>query len=291
MPDKYAFGLVGYPVEHSLSPRIHMAAMQELGIQGSYRLYPVKEAAGLRQLLQRMRLGTLQGLNVTIPHKGDILPLMDALTPTARAIGAANTVFFRDGQLVGENTDSDGFLADLDRLEWSQTAGKGQGALVLGSGGSARAVVYALARNGWQITIAARRREQTALLIDTIQGSTGDNSPIGEQKQLIAAGLDRASLSSLDPLPYLVINTTPLGMSPYRDSSPWPAGLDFPPQAVLYDLVYNPTETALMNAAREAGLRVSNGLGMLVEQAALSFEIWTGLAFPRQIVREYRTGA
>jgi shikimate dehydrogenase len=221
--------------------------------------------------------------------------LLDVLTPTARAIGAANTITFRDGQLVGDNTDMAGFLADLDRLGWSQSKGHSQEALVLGSGGAARAVVYALSRSGWQVTIAARRRDQAQALVEIYQASKRDTAPTGEIKELTAIHLDEASLSDMYPTPGLIINTTPLGMFPHQDASPWPQDLVFPPKAAVYDLVYYPAETALMRAAREGGLHVTNGLGMLVEQAALSFEIWTGLVAPREMmyqsVQEYSIGA
>jgi shikimate dehydrogenase len=294
MRESYSLGLTGYPLHHSLSPRIHAAALRDHGLQGDYQLYPVEDADGLQELLNRVRQGSLQGLNVTIPHKGSILSLLEELTPTARAIGAANTIFCRDGQLVGENTDTAGFLADLDRFRWSQSKNQTQVALVLGSGGSARAVVYALARSGWQVSIAAQRREQAQELVETFQSGNGDGVSTSEIKQLTAIHLDEASLSGMDSAPGLIINTTPLGMFPHQDASPWPKDLVFPIGATVYDLVYNPAETALIRAAQEGGLRVANGLGMLVEQAALSFEIWTGLDAPReamrQAVQEYQIG-
>jgi shikimate dehydrogenase len=294
MRESYSLGLTGYPLHHSLSPRIHAAALRESGLQGDYRLYPVEDAAGIQELLNRLCRGTLQGLNVTIPHKGSILSLLDVLTPTARAVGAANTIFSRDGQLVGDNTDTTGFLADLDSLGWSQSKDQTQVALVLGSGGSARAIVYALTRAGWLVTIAARRPEQAQALVETIQSGNGDGVSTTELKQLTAIHIDEASLTSLDPAPGLIINTTPLGMFPHQDASPWPNDLVFPIDAAVYDLVYNPAETALIRAAQEGGLRVANGLGMLVEQAALSFEIWTGLDAPREVMRqavqEYQIG-
>ena len=295
MRENYSFGLTGYPLHHSLSPRMHAAALRDCGLQGNYQLYPVEDAADLDELLNRLRQGSLQGLNVTIPHKGSILSLLDVLTSTARAIGAANTIFCRDGQLVGDNTDTAGFLADLDSLGWSQRVDQSQGALVLGSGGAARAVAYALTRSGWQVTIAARRREQAQALLETVQSSEGDGVSTGEIKRLTAIHLGEASLSSLDPAPGLIINTTPLGMFPHLNASPWPQDLVFPVGAAVYDLVYNPAETALLRAARAGGLRVTNGLGMLVEQAALSFEIWTGMDVPREVMRravqEYQIGA
>jgi len=295
MRENYSFGLTGYPLHHSLSPRMHAAALRDCGLQGNYQLYPVEDAADLHELLNRLRQGSLQGLNVPIPHKGSILSFQDVLTSTARAIGAANTIFCRDGQLVGDNTDTAGFLADLDRLGWSQSVDQSQGALVLGSGGAARAVVYALTRSGWQVTIAARRREQAQALLETVQSSEGDGVSTGEIKQLTAIHLGEASLSRIDPTPGLIINTTPLGMFPHQNASPWPQDLVFPVGAAVYDLVYNPAETALLRAARAGGLRVANGLGMLVEQAALSFEIWTGMDAPREVMRqavqEYQIGA
>ena len=286
MSEIKSLGLVGYPVEHSLSPLIHTAALQELHLQGEYRLYPVKETAGLQELLERVRAGTLLGLNVTIPYKSDVLPFLDYLTPTARAIGAVNTVFFRDSQLVGDNTDVAGFLADLERLGWSGIGDSKRCAVVLGAGGSARAVVYALAHSGWEVTIAARRQEQAAALVETMQDYFENDLPIGEKNPFTSLHLDYATLANRDPIPDLIINTTPMGMVPKEETSPWPEDLGFPPQAALYDLVYNPAETTLMSAARGDGLRVANGLGMLVEQAALSFEIWIGLEAPRQTMHQ-----
>lgn len=294
MRDNYSLGLTGYPLHHSLSPRMHAAALRDYGLQGNYQLYPAEDAADLHELLNRLRQGSLQGMNVTIPHKGSILSLLDILTSTARAIGAANTIFCRDGQLVGDNTDAAGFLADLDRLGWLQSKDQSQAALVLGSGGSARAVVYALTQLGWQVTIAARRREQAQALLETIQPSEGDGLSTGGIKQLKTIHMGEVSLSSIDPTPGLIINTTPLGMFPHQNTSPWPQDLDFPVGAAVYDLVYNPAETTLLRAARAGGLRRTNGLGMLVEQAALSFEIWTGMDAPREVMRqavqEYQIG-
>lgn len=285
MSDYYSLGLIGYPLEHSLSPRIHMAALQELDLAGEYRLYPVERPSGIATLLEEMRQGKIDGLNVTIPYKNDILALLDEITPAAREIGAVNTVCCQKRKLVGDNTDAKGFLADLDRLSWGKIGAPGN-ALVLGAGGSARAVVYALSRAGWRVAIAARRKEQSAALVKLIRKSIGEGSIIGQQVALSAMKLDHKCISSLNPMPSLIINTTPVGMYPQVDVSPWPAELDFPSPAAVYDLVYNPAETALMREARKMGLPVANGIGMLVEQAALSLEIWTGLPAPRQAMRQ-----
>ena len=194
-------------------------------------------------------------------------------------------------EAVDENPYLADFYADMERLGWSKIGEPDRHALVLGAGGSARAIVYALASTGWRVTISARRLEQAATLVKLSQRSTEPASNYGE---LFTITLDKESIASLNPRPSLIINTTPVGMSPQVDASPWPEGLNFPPQAAVYDLVYNPAETALMREAQRMGLQVANGIGMLVEQAALSLEIWTGLAAPRQVmhhaVTEYSAG-
>ena len=274
-------GLIGYPLEHSLSPRLHGAALRAAGVEGEYRLYMIapmpQGAAALEALLGRMRAGDLRGLNVTIPHKQTVLPYLDDLTPTARAIGAANTLFLQDGRLLGDNTDAPGFLADLGRLledaapaaaRWTPEGGR---ALVLGAGGSARAVVYALLKAGWQVMLAARRLEQA-------QAMQGSFAAYGTLHVCI---LEAEALAALDGQVDLLVNTTPLGMWPHVDASPWPAGLALPSGACIYDLVYNPAQTCLVQAGRAVGLPAASGLGMLVEQAALAFERWTGCAAQR----------
>lgn len=290
MRENYSLGLIGYPLKHSFSPRIHMAALRALGLRGKYRLYPVpplpEGTMVLDDLLNSMRHGSLHGLNVTIPHKQSVVQQLDELKPSARFIGATNTISFRDGQLQGDNTDAPGFLADLNRLGWSALVDLRMQALVLGSGGSAHAVVYALARAGWNVTVASRRLERAQELVQIIQPFSQRTRPTGGQDPLSAIHLDEASLAKLRPSPCLIINATPLGMQPHRDTCAWPLDLPFPPKAAVYDLVYNPPETLLMKAAREQGLRAANGLGMLVEQAALSFTIWTGRTAPREAMWE-----
>ncbi len=165
----FSLALTGYPLSHSLSPKIHAAALKDCGLSGEYNLLPIPpgDLNGLTALLNRLRGGELQGFNVTIPHKQTILPLLDALTPAAQAIGAVNTVFGQNGQAVGDNTDAPGFLADLRHCFPSLLVGKAQ---VLGAGGSARAVVYALTQAGWQVSISARRAGQAEELELLSQG-------------------------------------------------------------------------------------------------------------------------
>ncbi len=276
----YSFGLIGYPLGHSLSPQIHSAALHELGLNGEYALYPIPPNENgieqLKALLKQMRLDEIHGLNVTIPHKQNVIPLMDELTPAAQAIGAVNTVFIQEGSLVGDNTDAPGFWADLEKWEvgsgkWEET----KDALVLGAGGSARAVVYALLVQDFHVTIAARRVEQAEELCDQF-------SVFSEQLSICDFN---HSQFTIHHSPF-IINTTPIGMHPYPDATPWSAEVPFPKNAIVYDLVYNPPETQLVIQARSAGLRATTGLGMLIEQAALAFERWTGLAAPRSAMRE-----
>jgi shikimate dehydrogenase len=265
-------GLVGWPLGHSLSPRLHNAALAALNLPGEYRLYPVppfpEGQAHLADLLDQVRKGALDGLNVTIPHKQNVLSLLDDLTPTAAAIGAANLIFMKAGRLTGDNADAAGFLADLQHNGLADPISGSRTALVLGAGGSTRAVVYALIHAGWQVWIAARRIEQASALVASLQIS----GPALHVLRLEAEALSGAY--------GLIVNTTPLGMSPDVETCPWPAGLPFPPGAGVYDLVYNPFETTLVRQARAAGLHAANGLGMLVNQAAIAFETWTGQPAP-----------
>ena len=271
-------GLLGYPLSYSLSPRLHAAALHKMGINGEYQLYPVpplpQGAAQLGAIFQRMRSGEIDGLNVTIPHKQTVLFHMDAFTETAEAIGAVNTVLPQQGRLIGDNTDAAGFLADLTRV--LPDGPRPAGALVLGAGGAARAVVYSLLSTGWEVTVAARRLEQAEALVDSLSIS---QDPL---KRAIPADLEADGLKGLLQEIGLVVNASSAGMIPDVEASPWPAEIPLPRQAFVYDLVYKPTETALLRQARAAGLAAVNGMGMLIEQAALALERWSGQPVPRQ---------
>ncbi|WKZ36078.1 MAG: shikimate dehydrogenase [Anaerolineales bacterium] len=269
----FQFGLVGYPLEHSLSPKIHNAAFKACGLQGGYSLFPIHkdDKHGLKDLLTRVRSGEIHGLNVTIPHKQNIIEYMDELTPVANAISAVNTIYLREGKLVGDNTDASGFLSDLKRHIGNWELGAGKSVLILGAGGSARAVVYALADHGWIITITSRRLEQAQELAAQFKNA-----------KTIELNFQTFQPSNVQ----LIVNTTPVGMAPNVDRSPLPGNLSLPSNAFVYDLVYNPGETKLVRDARTQGLSATTGLGMLIEQAALSFEIWTGCIPPRDVLFE-----
>ena len=282
LPSPLHLGLTGYPLGHSLSPTLHQAALEHYGILGDYQLYPVEAQAQLGELLQRLRRAELHGLNVTIPHKQAVLTLVDELTPAASAIGAVNTLIRRGDRLIGDNTDAPGFWADLEsRWHWERTPAR---ALILGSGGAARGMVYALASHGWHITIAAARpedRQQAHTLAESIAAS----APVIEAgAQFNVIMLEAEILKTIKDID-LVVNTTPLGMHPHVDACIWPAGVPFPQGCRAYDAVYNPAETRFIRTAREQGLQAETGLGMLICQAALAFERWTGLPAPFDVMR------
>jgi shikimate dehydrogenase len=271
----FKLGLIGYPLEHSLSPKIHTAALKACGLEGDYLPFAIysNDKQGLKDLLARIRSGEIHGLNVTIPHKQTVIEFLDELTPTATTIGAVNTIYVRENKLVGDNTDAAGFLSDLKRFlsEDQSSIVTRHSSLVLGAGGSARAVVYALLNDGWNVTLAARRLEQAEALARSFFAS---------HFSLATCQLNGFPLSTF----HLLVNTTPLGMTPDIDSSPLPEGTVLTQGTIVYDLVYNPRETKLVRDAKVQGCHAVTGLGMLIEQAALSFELWTGHNPPRDIL-------
>ena len=271
-------GLIGWPVSHSLSPVIHNRALAIAGLSGEYTLFPVDPSypEQLDELLLRIRAGEINGLNVTIPHKQLVMQKMDELTSPAKLIGAVNTIYLLDGKLVGHNTDAPGFMADL--LKYLRADQLPEKAIVLGAGGSARAVISALLQKSWSVTIAARKLEQAADLVEHFKH-------IEHGIEISATKLDAEHLRKIimsEIKPALIINTTPAGMYPKVDASPWPEGLSFPSGVFVYDLVYNPRQSLILKQAQIAGIPSANGLGMLIEQAALAFEIWTGSTAPRE---------
>ena len=266
-------GLIGYPVSHSLSPTIQNAALRASGLEGDYSLYPVpaEDMQALETLLATVRSGEMTGFNVTLPHKQNVISFLDELTQTAKSIGAVNIIFMRDDKLIGDNTDAAGFLAHLNQfLTTESRRHRDSKVLVLGAGGSARSVVYALCNDGWQITIAARRIEQAQML--------------ASQYPNVSAMVLNHSTFQLANL-QLIVNTTPLGMFPNVSQSPLPENISLSKQIRIYDLVYNPRETKLVRDAHAQGLQATTGLGMLIEQAALGFELWTGIRVPSEIFR------
>lgn len=266
-------GLIGWPLEHSLSPQIHQAALRELGLKGKYCLYAI-ENNGLREqaitdLLEHVANEKIQGLNVTLPYKQIVLSHMASLTPAAARIGAVNTIRLNKGLLQGENTDAAGFMNDLKELPVASKANT----LILGAGGAARAVIFSLLEAGHLVTIAARDPQKAQAVANSF--SCIAKVPIR------VLPLESKALSAIKDDLDLLINATPLGMSPHKDTCAWPKILTMPKHACVYDLVYTPANTMLIQRAQLAGLPARSGLGMLVEQAALAFESWTKKTAPR----------
>lgn len=271
-------GLIGWPVSHSFSPTMHNAAAAAAGLDYVYVPLPVRPEDVDTAVPALPALG-FRGVNVTIPHKQAVMPLLDEIDPAATAIGAVNTIVVEqgskgaggEGRMVGYNTDWSGFLADLAALG---VPVKGRDCLVLGAGGSARAAAYGLASAGGQVQILARRSEQARQLVTDLTPCLRAITHEGWLTSWPLVELKTAVAATTAPL---IVNTTPLGMSPQVDTSPWPDALPFPAGAFVYDLVYNPRQTRLMQQAQNASCGTANGLGMLVQQGALAFQLWTGV--------------
>jgi shikimate dehydrogenase len=266
-------GVIGNPVEHSLSPAIHNAAFQQLRLNLVYLAFRV-EAIG--EAIRGLRaLGGFRGASVTIPHKVSAIPFLDEVEPTARHIGAINTIVARQGKLTGYNTDATGALRAL-RGGVGSLAGKC--VVILGSGGAARAIAFALAGEPELagLTLLGVDASERSLLAADLRSKT----PL----TVTEAHLDEASLGKALPAAQILIHCTPIGMSPKIEASCVPASLLHAGLAVM-DIVYNPRATRLLNDARQAGCVTIPGLEMFLHQAVAQFELWTNQAAPADVMR------
>lgn len=270
-------GLIGWPVSHSVSPAMHNAAFATLGLDWRYVPLPVDPAlpGAVGDAVRGMRALGLRGINVTVPHKQAVLPFLDRIAPAAQAMRAVNTIIVEaDGTLTGDNTDAPGFIADL-RAHGVEAGGRR--VLVLGAGGSARAIVYGLAQAGaQQIIVANRSVERAHQLLHDLHPFLGATTSVVALPDGLA---DVAAESTL------IVNCTSLGMTPNAGTTPWPVELPLRADQIVYDLVYNPADTLLLQWARAGGAHAIGGLGMLIWQGALAFEHWTGQPAPVAIMR------
>ncbi len=253
--------VIGDPVAHSLSPLLHQTMLDQTGAAYRYDVRTVRPEE-LPAFVRWAKDGGCAGFNVTMPHKEAILPLLDEVDTTAASCGAVNTVCIREGRAIGHNTDGTGFL---DSLAGQGFYPQGRTVLLLGAGGAAKAVGHALATAGaGRVIVCARRLERAAALAAQLPGC-GEGIVLAQDAiQQAAAACD------------LLVNATPLGMA----GSPAFARLDFlqamPPHAVVYDLVYHPRRTALLEAAARQGLRTVGGIDLLIRQAVRAFTFFTG---------------
>jgi len=263
-------GLLGWPVAHSVSPAMQNAAFRALGLPWRYELLPVPPDE-LAAAVDGLEGRGFQGANVTVPHKEAALALVDEADADARAIGAVNTLVRRGGGWLGTNTDAAGFLAALQEGGFAPA---GRRALVLGAGGAARAVVYALGQVGCAVAVHNRTAERAVRLCAELDA-------VAAASMAVAPSLAALDLDAID----LLVNATPVGQWPAADASPWPQSLPLPAHWIVLDLVYNPIETRLLARARAAGATAVDGLEMLVHQGALSFHLWTGQEAPLDAMR------
>lgn len=259
MPD-HLVGVIGFPIEHSLSPIMHNAAYSALGLTDwRYEKIPVPPDV-LRHSLIELRQHEVVGINVTIPHKRTVMPYVksDAI---ARAVGAVNTIDFRNN--TGTNSDVAGFMDDLTAHGVDP---HGMNAVVLGAGGAARAAVYGLIQAGAAVTVVNRTEENAVLLVNQMQG----DAKIGDFGDVAFADL--------------IVNSTSVGMHPNVDESPLADDASLKSGVVLYEMVYRPAVTRLMQIVSASGGTAIGGLGMLARQGAVGFKLWTGVDAPVDVM-------
>ena len=272
-------GIIGDPIKHSRSPQIHNAAIAALGLDYVYVPFHV-EPDNLGAAIEGFKATNVVGINVTIPHKQNVMPYLDEISREATLIGAVNTLIFKDGAISGENTDAPGFLQAMQ--EEGLDVPQGGSAVIIGAGGSARAVVVALALAGVQtICIANRTVSRAVALATDLSKKTGVS--------IYGIGLDDPKLSNAVGTSQLVVNTASTSMDVSHPLLIDPEWLE--PQSIVYDIVYTPPETRLLQAAAEKECHTIGGLGMLVHQGAIAFERWTGVNPPVEAMRQALQGA
>ncbi|WP_219839277.1 shikimate dehydrogenase [Paenibacillus sp. R14(2021)] len=266
------YSVIGDPIRHSKSPIMMNRAFRECGINGVYTAFHITTER-LGDFIAGVRAMGIRGVNVTIPHKLDIMPLLDEVHESAHAIGAVNTIVNNDGHLVGYNTDGIGYVRSLK--EEVQPDLTGARVLIVGAGGATRGILYALAGEGVaSVTISNRTVARAQELADAFRGLVPSIRAIGQDEL-------RDACAESD----IVINTTSLGMYPNVEATPLES-VWLRPGTVASDLIYNPLTTRFLAEAKEQGCRIHGGLGMFIYQGAYAFEYWTGQPAPAAAMRE-----
>jgi shikimate dehydrogenase len=266
-------GIIGDPVEHTVSPAMHNAAFQHLGLDFVYVPFRVRKE-DLGQAIRGVKALNIRGLNVTIPHKIAVMPFLDWIDAVPEKIGGVNTIINRDGELLGYNTDASGFR---HALQAEKIKPEGEKVVILGAGGAAHAIAFILADKGANLTVINRNLGRAQDLADLI------STTFSRDVKALESGRDnlKTALEGAD----ILVNTTSVGMSPRSEATPLPADL-LRPDLVIFDIIYNPLQTRLLTEAEKKGARVIGGIEMLVWQGAAAFELWTGQAAPVDIMRQ-----
>ena len=265
-------GVIGDPIEHTLSPIMHNAAFKALKLDFAFLVFKVK-VADVEKAVSGMRALGIHGLNVTMPHKSAVINYLDEVDQAAKAIGSVNTILNKDGRLFGFNTDG---VGALQALRENGVEPRGKKVLLLGAGGAARAIAYTLAREADELVILNRTAKQAAELANLLK-QTFDRKVVADA---LSPNAIKDTLQDSDVL----INATSVGMKPNANQTPVAFEWLRPDLAVM-DIVYNPVETKLAKDAKAAGAKVVSGFEMLIYQGAASFEIWTGHSAPVEVMR------
>jgi shikimate dehydrogenase len=271
-------GIFGDPVEHSISPAMHNAAFCKLGLDMVYVPFSVKRE-DLKRAVEGLRALNMRGMNVTLPHKIAVIPLLDEIDAQAGKIGAVNTIVNEAGVLKGYNTDGEGFLRALTAADITV---ENKNILVIGAGGAARSIAFVLADRGAVITLMNRHPGAARELADWLFSSFRREVKVEE----LNPGNIRDCVEKTDVL----INTTSVGMTPGVKDTPVP-GAFLKKELNVIDIIYNPVRTRLLDEAEKAGAAIMSGLEMLVWQGAAAFELWSGEKAPVEVMRQAAAGA
>jgi shikimate dehydrogenase len=271
-------GLIGYPVSHSLSPQMQQAAFDALGIEARYVLWETQPGT-LAQRIASLRSPGVLGANVTIPYKEDVVSLLDEYDAAAVKIGAVNTIVNRGGRLVGYNTDAAGFIRALTDFTGCAFDCHGKKAVILGTGGAARAAAVALLENGvGELALLGRTHRRVDALVNHLRALDSGN------KRVSGASLGSSEANRFLSGADLLVNATPVGLR--MDDEALLVDIDLlQAGAFVMDMVFNSPQTRLLGAAHARGCHTLNGLAMLLYQGALAFELWTGRAAPVEPMR------
>ena len=268
-------GVIGWPVKHSLSPPMHNAAFRALGLNWVYVAFEVHPDA-IAEAMAGLRGLAIRGLNVTIPHKAAAVSHLDEISAVSETLGVVNTIDNVDGYLSGDSTDGPGFMRALAEAGEGVTENR---VVLIGAGGSARAVALAVAEDAPAELVIVNRTPQRAIeLAKLLKQASG-------LEGVRAVALDSPEVAEVVTGAHVIIDSTPVGMYPHADVAPVISPQWLRPCQLVCDLTYNPRDTVLLKAAREAGARVLDGTGMLVHQGAIAFEQWTSQEAPVEVMR------